>query len=114
MKKDGTIEKFKACLIAKGYVQREGLDYHEPYALSTRQEKIRLVLSHMAREAWKSQQLDVMTAFLNSSLKEDVYLKQPEGFVNKKHPDWVWRFKASLYGLKQAPREWNVMLTVSP
>lgn len=52
-----------------------------------------------------------MTAFLNSLLKEEVYLVQPEGFVNAEHPDWVWRIRASLYGLKQSPREWNTMLT---
>lgn len=111
LKINGDVEKLKARLVAKGYLQRKGLDYHETYAPSTRQETIRLVLSHMAREAWESQQLDVMTAFLNSVLKEEVYLKQPEGFIDKAHPDWVWRLKSSLYGLKQAPREWNVMLT---
>lgn len=108
---DRSIEKHKACLVAKGYLQRKGLDYHETYAPSTRQETIRLVLSHMAREAWESQQMDVMTAFLNSFLKEEIYLKKPEGFKDKAHPDWVWRMKSSLYGLKQSPREWNVMFT---
>lgn len=103
-KVDGEIEKRKARLVAKGYLQRKGLDYHETYAPSTRQETIRLVLSHMAREAWESQQMDVMTAFLNSFLQEEIYLKQPERFVDPDHPDWVWRVKASLYGLKQAPR----------
>lgn len=103
MKINGDVEKFKARLVAKGYLQRKGLDYHETYAPSTRQETIRLVLSHMAREAWESQQLDVMTVFLNSVLKEEVYLKQPEGFIDKAHPDWVWRVKSSLYGLNQAP-----------
>lgn len=48
--------------------------------------------------------MDVMTVFLNSMLQEEVYLKQPEGFVDKKHPDWVWRVKVSPYGLKQARR----------
>lgn len=65
----------------------------------------------MAGEAWASQQMDVMTAFLNSKLQEEVYLRKPEGFEDKSHPDWVWRVKDSLYGLKQAPREWNLLLT---
>lgn len=55
--------------------------------------------------------MDVMTAFLNSLLHEEVYMKQPEGFEDSLHPDWVWKIKASLYGLKQAPRDWNVVLT---
>lgn len=101
----------KAQLVSKGYLQKKGLDYHKTYAPSTRQETILPVLSHMAREAWASQQLDFMTAFLNSVLKEGVYLRQREGLIDQQHPDWVWRVKASLYGLKQAPREWNVMRT---
>ena len=55
--------------------------------------------------------MDVMTAFLNSLLQEEVYLKQPEEYVDQLHPDWVWRVRASLYGLKQSPREWNSLLT---
>lgn len=111
MKTDGSVEKFKARLVAKGYLQQKGLDYHKNYAPSTRQETIRLVLSHMAKEAWESQQLDVMMAFLNSFLNKEVCLKQPEGFVDKDHPTWVRRVRESLYVLKQAPREWIVMLT---
>lgn len=103
-KVDKTVEKHKARLVAKGYLQRKGIDYHKTYAPSTRQETIRLVLSHMVRESWESEQMDVMTVFLNSMLQEEVYLKQPEGFVDKKHPDWVWRVKVSPYGLKQARR----------
>lgn len=55
--------------------------------------------------------MDIMTAFFNSLLTEEIYLRQPEGFVDAEHPDWVWRVKASLYGLKKAPREWNHTLT---
>lgn len=55
--------------------------------------------------------MDVMAAFLNSLLQEEVYLKQPERFVDKEHPHWVWRVKASRYGQKQAPKQWNALLT---
>lgn len=110
-KVDGSIDKHKARLVVKGYLQRKGIEYHETYAPLTRQETIRFVLSHMAKEAWESQQMDVMTAFLNSLLYEEVYIKQPEGFEDSLHPDWVWRVKASLYGLKQAPSDCNVVLT---
>lgn len=109
--KDGKVERRKARLVAKGYLQKKGVDYHETYAPSTRAETIRLVMSHMVTNAWDSRQMDVMTAFLNICLQEEVYLKQPEGFIDANHPDWVWRVRASLYGLKQAPREWNTMLT---
>lgn len=107
----GKVERYKARLVAKGYLQRKGVDFHETYAPSTRAETIRILMSHMAQEAWESRQMDVMTAFLNSLLQEEVYLKQPEGFVDPEHPTWVWRVRASLYGLQQAPREWNTMLT---
>lgn len=108
---DGKPGSKKARLVAKGYLQRKGIDYQDTYAPSTRHETIRLVLSRMASEAWESCQMDVMTAFLNSLLWEEVYLKQPEGFVDQHHPDWVWRVRALLYGLKQSPREWNALLT---
>lgn len=68
-------------------------------------------MSHMVTNAWDSLQMDVMTAFLNSCLQEEVYLKQPEGLIDADHPDWLWRVRASLYGLKQAPPKWNTMLT---
>lgn len=68
-------------------------------------------MTHMVKEAWESRQTDVMAAFLTSMLQDEVYLKQPEGFIDEKHPTWVWRVRASLYGLRQAPREWNTTLT---
>lgn len=107
---DGQFERLKARLVAKGFLQKKGVDFNETYAPSTRAETIRIVMSHMVRENWDSQQMDVMTDFLNSTLQEEVYLKQPEGFINAEHPTWVWRIRASLYGLRQAPREWNLML----
>lgn len=110
-KVNGKVDRHKERLVAKGYLQSKGLYYHESYAPSTRQETIRLVFSYMARESWESQQMDVMMAFLNRNLKEEVYLKQPKGFVDSENPDWVWRVKASLYVLKQAPQEWNSLLT---
>lgn len=108
---DKTIDKLKARLVAKGFLQKHGVDFDETYAPSTKHETIRMVLTHMVLLGWESKQLDVMTAFLNSLLQHEVYLKQPEGFIHPDHPDWVWRVKASLYGLRQAPREWHLTLT---
>lgn len=107
---DKSVDKKKARLVAKGFLQRKGIDFDETYAPSTKHETIRMVLSHMVINGWESRQMDVMTAFLNSLLQHEVYLKQPEGFVSSKHPDWVWRVKASLYGLRQAPCEWHLTL----
>lgn len=101
----------KARLVAKGFLQRPGIDYQETYAPSTRPETVRFLLSQIVNEKWESCQMDIMTAFFNSLLTEEIYLRQPEGFVDAEHPDWVWRVKASLYGLKQAQREWNHTLT---
>lgn len=106
-----TPSRKKARLVAKGFLQRAGVDYHETYAPSTRPETVRFLLSHIVEENWDSCQMDIMTAFLNCQLADEIYLRQPEGFVDDDHPDWVWRVKASLYGLKQAPREWNHLLT---
>lgn len=110
---DGVLEQRKAHLVAKGYLQRKGVEFHETYAPSTRSETIRIVMSHMAKEAWESKQMDVITAFLNSLLQGEVFLKQAEGFIDEEHPGWVWRVRASLYGLPQAPRKWNQTLTNS-
>lgn len=98
-------------MVAKGFLQCPGIDYQDTYAPSTRQETVRLLLSHMAMKDWDSCQMDVMTALLNSQLSNQIYLCQPQVFVDPTHPDWVWHVKASLYGLKQAPREWNQTLT---
>lgn len=105
-----TIEKRKACPVAKGFLQRKGVDFDETYAPSTKQETIWMVLTQMVINGWESNQIDVMTVFLNSLLQHKVYLKRPEGFVDKDHPDWVWRVKASLYGLCQASPEWHLTL----
>lgn len=108
---DGVLERHKARIVAKFYLQKKGVDFEETYAPSTRAETIRLVMTHMVKEAWESRQMDVMAAFLKSMLPDEVYLKQPEGFSDKTHPTWVWRVRASLYGLRQAPREWITTLT---
>lgn len=108
---DKTIDKLKARLVAKGFLQKHGVDFDETYAASTKHETIQIVLTHMVLLGWESKQLDVMTAFLNSLLQHEVYLKKPEGFIHPDHPDWVWRVQTSLYGLRQAPQEWHLTLT---
>lgn len=78
---DGTISKYKARLVVKGYVQRHGVDFDEVFAPVARMETIRLIIGVAATNGWEIHHLDVKTAFLHGELKEEVYVQQPEGFV---------------------------------
>ncbi|GJW60675.1 retrovirus-related pol polyprotein from transposon TNT 1-94 [Tanacetum coccineum] len=102
----GNILKNKARLVAKGYRQEEGLDFEESFAPVARLEAIRIFLANAASKNMTVYQMDVKTAFLNGELKEEVYVSQPEGFVDPDRPHHVYRLKKALYGLKQAPRAW--------
>ena len=77
---DGSIEKFKARFVAKGYAQKEGIDYEETFAPVARYTSIRSVISLVVQMGWKIHQMDVKTAFLNGVIEEEVYIEQPEGF----------------------------------
>ncbi|KAJ9539060.1 hypothetical protein OSB04_031793 [Centaurea solstitialis] len=100
------IVRNKARLVAKGYRQQEGIDYDETFAPVARLEAIRMFLAYAAYKDFTVFQMDVKTAFLYGHLKEEVYVAQPEGFVDKEHPDYVYVLDKALYGLKQAPRAW--------
>ncbi|GJU61995.1 retrovirus-related pol polyprotein from transposon TNT 1-94 [Tanacetum coccineum] len=102
----GDMLKNKARLVAKGYRQEEGLDFEESFAPAARLEAIRIFLANAASKNMTVYQMDMKTAFLNGKLKEEVYVSQPEGFVDPDHPHHVYRLKKALYGLKQAPRAW--------
>ncbi|GJY31275.1 putative ribonuclease H-like domain-containing protein [Tanacetum coccineum] len=102
----GDVLKNKARLVAKGYCQEEGLDFEESFAPVARLEAIRIFLANAASKNMTVYQMDVKTAFLNGELKEEVYVSQPEGFIDPDHPHHVYRLKKALYGLKQAPRAW--------
>ncbi|KAJ9536691.1 hypothetical protein OSB04_un000164 [Centaurea solstitialis] len=112
-KKDesGLIVRNKARLVAKGYSQQEGIDYDETFAPVARIEAIRIFLAYAAHKNIKVFQMDVKSAFLNGVLHEEVYIEQPEGFVDPDFPDHVCILDKELYGLKQAPRAWYETLT---
>ncbi|KAJ9542807.1 hypothetical protein OSB04_029313 [Centaurea solstitialis] len=112
-KKDesGLIVRNKARLVAKGYSQQEGIDYDETFAPVARIESIRIFLAYAAHKNIKVFQMDVKSAFLNGVLHEEVYIEQPEGFVDPDFPDHVCILDKELYGLKQAPRAWHETLT---
>lgn len=102
----GNIVKYKARIVAKGYVQKQGVDYDEVFAPVTRIETIRLLLALAAKGGWEVHHLDVKTAFLNGEIKEEVYVRQPEGFVKNGKEHLVYKHFKALYGLRQAPRAW--------
>nr|GEU34507.1 retrovirus-related Pol polyprotein from transposon TNT 1-94 [Tanacetum cinerariifolium] len=91
---------------SQGYRQEEGIDFEKSFAPVARTEAIRIFITNAASKNMTIYQMDVKTAFLNGELKEEVYVSQPEGFVDPDHPTHVYRLKKALYGLKQAPRAW--------
>nr|GEV14262.1 retrovirus-related Pol polyprotein from transposon TNT 1-94 [Tanacetum cinerariifolium] len=91
-------------LVVRGYRQEEGIDFEESFASVASMEAIRIFLAYGAHKSFTMFQMDVNTAFLHGSLKEDVYVCQHEGFVDADHPSHVYKLKKALYGLKQAPR----------
>ncbi|GJS28049.1 retrovirus-related pol polyprotein from transposon TNT 1-94 [Tanacetum coccineum] len=107
----GGILKNKARLVARGYRQEEGIDFEESFAPVARLEAIRIFLAFAAHMNMVVYQMDVKTAFLNGNLWEEVYVSQPDGFVDKDNPNHVYKLKKALYGLKQAPRAWYDMLS---
>nr|GEW90434.1 copia protein [Tanacetum cinerariifolium] len=101
-----TVIRNKSRLVVRGYRQEEGIDFEESFALVARMEAIKIFLAYAAHKSFTVFQMDVKTAFLHGSLKEDVYVCQPEGFIDADHPSHVYKLKKALYGLKQAPRAW--------
>nr|GEX22878.1 retrovirus-related Pol polyprotein from transposon TNT 1-94 [Tanacetum cinerariifolium] len=101
-----TVIQNKSCLVMLGYRQEEGIDFKESFDPVAMMEAIRIFLAYAAQKSFSVFQMDVKTAFLHGSLKEDVYVCQPEGFIDDDHPSHVYKLKKALYGLKQAPRAW--------
>ncbi|GJU85926.1 retrotransposon protein, putative, ty1-copia subclass [Tanacetum coccineum] len=104
---DGIVHTYKAHLVAKGYTQLYGIDYEETFSLVADIRAIRILISIAAFYDYEIWQMDVKTAFLNGYLDEDIYMVQPEGFVDPNHPRKVYKLQRSIYGLKQASRSWN-------
>nr|GEX77958.1 hypothetical protein [Tanacetum cinerariifolium] len=109
---DNTVIRNKSRLVAKGYAQKEGVDFEESFAPVARLEAVRLFIAYAAHKSFTVYQMDVKTAFLYGPLKEQVYVNHPDGFVDSYHPDKVYRLKKALYGLKQAPWAWGDILLV--
>lgn len=103
---DGSVDKYKARLVIKGFKQRKGVDYAQTFSPVARMSTIRALLSVAAAESLHLAQFDVTTAFLNGKLQETIFMKQPDGFEDGSNR--VCKLNRSLYGLKQAPRCWNI------
>nr|GEU59708.1 retrovirus-related Pol polyprotein from transposon TNT 1-94 [Tanacetum cinerariifolium] len=103
---ENTVIRNKSRLVSKGYAQKEGVDFEESFAPVARLEAVRLFISYATHKSFTVYQMDVKTTFLYGTLKEEVYVNQPDRFVDPYHPDKVYRLKKALYGLKQAPRAW--------
>ncbi|KAH9697414.1 hypothetical protein KPL71_023600 [Citrus sinensis] len=98
--------RLKARLVAKGFTQREGVDFNEVFSLIVKYSSIRLMLVLSVYHYLELEQMDVKTAFLHGSLDEEIFMAQPEGFIERGSEDNVCLLKKSLYGLKQSPRQW--------
>lgn len=109
-KANGTVDRYKACLVAKGFKQQYGIDYEDTFSPVVKAATIRLILSIVVSKGWSLRQLDVQNAFLDGVLEEEVYMHQPPGYKDVKYPNYVCKLDKAIYGLKQAPRAWYARL----
>ena len=105
-KANGSIERRKAKLVAKGFQQITGLDYDETFSLMVKSSMVKIVLTIIIPLNWEVRQLYINNAFLNGNLKENVLMHQPEGYIDSTKPAHICKLNKTIYGLKQAPRAW--------
>ena len=106
-KVDGSINKYKARLVIKGYRKTEGIDYFDTYSPVMRINSIRMVFAIAILRNLEVHQMDVKTAFSNGELDEEIYIEQPESFSAPGQRKKVYKLVKSLYGLKQSPKQWH-------
>ena len=102
----GEIDKLKARIVARGFQQQQGIDYQDIFAPVARWSTILLIFALAVQKGWLLYQMDVITAFLNGTLLEDIYMEIPNGFPNAGDITKVCKINKALYGLKQAPKAW--------
>jgi hypothetical protein len=108
---DGTISRYKARLVARGFSQVPGMDYNETFSPVLRITSFRALLATATQFRLLVHQMDVRTAFLHGNLHEEIYMEQPPGYISHDHPNYVCKLVKALYGLKQSPRQWYERFT---
>ena len=103
---DGSLARYKAGLVAKGYLQQYGLDYEETFSPVVKSTTVKIILALAVQFGWSLRQLDVSNAFLHGVLQEEVYMVQPPGHKDHSMPNHVCLLHKAIYGLKQVPRAW--------
>ena len=103
---DGTVDWFKACLVAKGFNQCSSVDYIEAFSFVIKLITIRLILSLALSNNWPLKQIDINNTFLHGQLIEQVFMQQPSDFIDQSYPHHVCSLQKSIYGLKQGLRAW--------
>ena len=104
---DGTVDHYKACLVARGFTQEYEIDYEETFAPVARLSYFMTLIAVYAAHKWPLFHMDVKNAFLNGELSEEVYMKLPHNYSHPSgFPHRVFRLRRALYRLKQAPRAW--------
>ncbi len=106
----GQLDQFKSRITPKGYMQQRGVDYFEIFAPTVSYRTKRVLLSLVTRWDYELHQMDVSSAFLHATVKEDVYMEIPEGYEAPMKGDYVLKLKKALYGIHQAPREWYLLI----
>jgi hypothetical protein len=105
--KNGKVEKYKSRLVAKGCSQKAGIDYQETFSPVVRYASMRLILAISVEYDFIVHQMDVVSAYLNGELQDEIYMEQPEGFIDPDQPTKVCKLIKGIYGLKRSGREWN-------
>ena len=100
---NGNVKCFKSRLVAQGFSQRHGVDYGEVFSPVAHLSSIRILLAFAAENKLQIHQMDVVSAFLNGELKEEIYMRQPPGYELKGKEELVCKLRKSIYGLKQSP-----------
>jgi hypothetical protein len=110
-KADGSVERFKTRLVAKGFDRQSGIDYTKTFSPVIKASTIQVILALVVHFDWPIRQLDVSNAFLQGTLNEEVYMEQPPGFIDNTRLDQVCKLHKAIYGLKQVPRAWFTRLS---
>src|SRR4051794_30822599 len=104
---NGNVSVYKARLVAKGFRIIQGVNYEETFSPVAMIKSIRILLAIDAYHDYEIWQMDVKTAFLNGNIEEELYMMQPEGFIDPRNVGKVCKLQRSIYGLKQASQSWN-------